>query len=263
MEDRVLNAIGSGEINTENISFQKIISFRRQITGIHDQLGYGRNILTSYQQLDQYLHSYGNMISGQWDVFLDKALFHDDRSIDSVCIVSYGCGQALELSILFDQIKMGDLQTGLRLRNITKQIVLIEPSEVALARAYGVVNTYCPDSKIVAVQKCIDDVDASELSLLSTDTNIHIFSNILDIPAFDAGLLFSKMFETCGRHIILAVSHDRPFEGGSERFYSLEKAVTADKHNDWLRVQRSCIEQFTISNKRPAISWELMLEVCT
>jgi len=261
MQDRILNAITIGELNTSNISFERLKSFRRQLLGIHEQLGYGRNILTSYEQLDQYLHSYGNMTFGQWDTFLQNAAFHDDCSTNSVCIVSYGCGQGLELSMLFDQIVIGEHATGLRLRDITKQVVLVEPSAVALARAYGVVKTYCPRTDAFAIQKDLDGIDIKELRLSADDTNIHIFSNILDIPTFNSGALFTKMFQTRGRHIILAVSHNRAFEGGASRFRSLEKAVT-DKTNDgWLSIQSSSIVEFDCPNGMPAISWELRLEV--
>jgi hypothetical protein len=260
--DRILNAIAIGELNTENISFQKLIDFRRQLPGVHEQLGYGRNILTSYEQLDQYLHSYGNMTFSQWNNFLDSASFHDDCSINSVRIVSYGCGQGLEMSILLDQIVIGELATGIPLRNITKQVVLVEPSPVALARAYGVVKTYCPSSDVFTIQKDLDSVDKDELRLSPDDTTIHIFSNVLDIPTFDSVALFAKMFGTRGRHIILAVSHNRSFEGGADRFRSLEKAVTDKSLDNWLRIQDSTIDEFNCYNGMPAISWELKLEVC-
>jgi hypothetical protein len=261
VQDRILNAIAISALNTKNISFQKLREFRGQFLGVHEQLGYGRNILTSHEQLDQYLHSYGNMTFGQWDNFLQNALFHDDCSINSVRIVSYGCGQGLETSILFDQIVIGDLATGMRLRDITKQVVLVEPSLVALARAYGVVKTYCPSSDVFTIQKDLDSIDADELRLSPDDTTIHIFSNVLDIPTFDSGALFTKMFRTRGRHIILAVSHNRSFEGGADRFRSLEKAVMDKSLDDWLCIEDSTINEFKIPNGMPAISWELRLEV--
>ena len=260
VQDRVLNAITIGELNTENISFERLRAFRRQIPNVHEQLGYGRNILASYDQLDQYLHSYGNMTFGQWDTFLQSASFHDDCSVNSVRIVSYGCGQGLELSMLFDQIVIGELATGMPLRNIAKQVVLIEPSPVALARAYGVVKTYCPSSNVFTIQKKLDNVDVSELRLSPDDTTIHIFSNILDIPTFDSGVLFTKIFQTCGHHIILAVSHNREFAGGANRFRSLEKALTDNALDDWLSIQSSSIIEFNCPNGMPAISWELRLE---
>lgn len=261
MQDRVLNAITIGELNTENISFNRLRAFRRQLYSIHEQLGRGRSILSSCEQLDQYLHSYGNMVEGQWDVFIKKALFHYDKSIESVRIVSYGCGQALELSILFDRIIIGELETGTFLRKITKQIVLVEPSLVALSRAYEVVKTYCPDSNVFRIQKELDHVDVDELRLSPDDTSVHVFSNILDIPTFDSRALFTKIFQTCGRHIVLAVSHNRDFEGGANRIHSLERAVTDKTHANWLKIQDSIITEFDCPNGMPAISWELRLEV--
>lgn len=261
MQDHILNAIANGDLNTGNISFDNIREFRRQLMGVHEQLGHGRNVLTSCDQLDQYLHSYGNMVSDQWDTFLEKAAFHNDCSVSSVRVVSYGCGQGLEISKLLDQIVIGDLQTGVPLKYIIKQIVLVETSPLALARACGIVKTYCPNSEVFTVQKDLDSLDTHELRLSSEDTTIHIFSNILDIPTFDSFDLFIKMLQTHGRHIVLAVSHHRDFEGGSSRLRDLEHALTDSSLQPWLRIERSDIEAFNLSNGMPAISWELMLEV--
>lgn len=46
------------------------------------------------------------------------------------------------------------------------KIILIEPSKCALNRAVEHLNKYVAASKIVAINKCIDDVDANRFPLI-------------------------------------------------------------------------------------------------
>ena len=69
----------------------------------------------------------------------------------------------------------------------------------------------------------LDDLDDGlfkESKLLT----LHVFSNILDVPGFDQGQLFNKTF-TNGENLILAVSHDRNFAGGSARIRAIEEEI--------------------------------------
>ncbi len=253
VSDRIINAINAGELNTSNVSFSAIKDYGHD-SG-HDmwgELGRGRAILSSIDQLDQYLYSYGGMIQGQWDTFLAGIeLPLDDKA---VCITDYGCGQGLATALLFDNV-------GPALCSKTSKITLIEPSLLALTRAKSIVSIYCPHLEVQTINKKLDDLIQNDLQNCSDATNVHIFSNILDIEGFDTVAVFDKMFKTAGQHIILGVSHDRDFDGGSERIRKLDKWVQNPKHSKWLQIQKSNINEFDCPNQKPAISWELRLEV--
>ena len=92
-------------------------------------------------------------------------------------------------------------------------------------------------------------------------STIHLFSNVLDIDDFDYGSLFTKMFQSIGRHSVLAVSHDREFHGGSSRFRDINQQITDPLNPDYFSVSMSKIDQFICSNGPPAISWQLHFEV--
>jgi hypothetical protein len=261
MEDRILQAIKTGELNAENISFKEIRGFRNE-TNVHDELGNGRNVLVTYEQLDQYLHSYGPMISSQWRIFLKAATFHNDASISSVSIISYGCGQGLELSMLFDLIVIGESDTGKQLRDITKKITLVDLSPVALIRAHAIVKTYCSDVDVLVLPKNLDELLIDDFNFSSDNVNIHVFSNVLDIPSFDIEALFSKILKIQGRHIFLIVSHDRNFKGGVNRLYCLEKYLKNVIISVSLKSKLLPMIEFVCHNGMPAISWEIDLEVC-
>lgn len=153
MADAILSAIQTRQLNTDNISFDEIKRIAARDNDCWNQLGRGRAILTSTDELDQYLYSYGPMTKGQWNTFLGSASLPDDRNFR---IVAYGCGQGLAASLVFD-----GFETALRAQ--TRQVVLIEPSVVALARARAVVSTYCPDATIHAVNEKLDDIKPEEL----------------------------------------------------------------------------------------------------
>jgi SAM-dependent methyltransferase len=253
VSDSVINAIEAGELNPGNISFAEIRRLASRDSGCWDDLGRGRAILGSIDHLDQYLYSYGPLTQGQWSIFLSELDLELPEDTD-VRIVDYGCGQGLATALLFDNY-------GLSLRTQTSQVVLVEPSALALKRAGSVLGTYCEHANIHPVNKKLDDLEKKDLKVSSASTNLHIFSNVLDINGFDRVAVFNRIFKTPGKHIILAVSHNRDHHGGSARIRTLDEAVRDPKYSKWLRIKTSNISEFDCPNGMPAISWELKLEV--
>jgi hypothetical protein len=253
MSDTIINAIRTGQINANNINFSNIKQLSARNYDLWNQLGRGRAILSSIEQLDQYLYSYGRMTQEQWDTFLAGMELPNDRAVR---ITDYGCGQGLATALLFDKF-------GLSLRFKTSKITLIEPSLLALTRSKSIASIYCPHVDVQLINKELDDLIQNDLQSCPDSTNVHIFSNVLDIDGFDTTDVFNKIFNTAGQHIILAVSHNRNFHGGSERIRILDKSLHDPKHSKWLQVQKSIINEFNCPNGMPMISWELRLEVLT
>jgi hypothetical protein len=250
MPDIVKNAIKAGEIDAANISFDKLRSVAGIDRGCWEQLGRGRSILSSHDQLDQYLYSYGPMTRSQWHHFLKEVTIPKG----SVRVFDYGCGQGLASVLLLDNLGRDFIKR-------IESVVLIEPSAVALDRARAVLGCYCGKSPIVALRKTLDDLSHEELESVEGINNIHLLSNVLDIEGFQHFNLFTKMFQAKGQHSVLAVSHKRNFCGGAGRFRELEKAVSDEKHRAWFSVKASQIKEFTCDDGKPAMSWELQVEV--
>ena len=244
MNDKIEKIIALKNINTENISFNLIRHYAKRDNGIKDNLNYGRAILDSEDELDQYLYTYGLMIKSQWETLLSSVKpFAKDSNIS---IIDYACGQGLASMLFLDKFKNEYSEK-------ISQITLIEPSLIALKRANSILNCYCPDSKIKIINKKIDDLTMVDLKLSETDTKIHLFSNILDINNFNQFYLFDKIFLNKGTHFILAVSPDRSFNGGSPRLQDLYKSINDKKYSNWPTVIHSEIHQFQTSNKQPAL----------
>jgi len=162
----------------------------------------------------------------------------------------YGCGQGLASLLLLDCIQE-------EFRYDVSQVILIEPSEVALNRAEQVVQICYPNAEIRRVCRNFDSVSNGDLQTNDDDIKIHLMSNVLDIDGFDHFELVRKLGETRGIHYFIAVSHDRDFEGGANRLEELYNAIR-EHCSAFLRESR--LERYTCSNK-PAVGFVLKLEL--
>ena len=245
MFDRVVEGVNSGQLNQSNISFGLLRQCAGEDLGLFDNLGRGRAILKSPDELDQYLFSYGLMTKSQWD----NTISGFDYCPEPTQIIDYGCGQGLGTAILFDHF-------GEALTRCVKKIVLIEPSLVALRRAQAILSCYCPDAEIVTINKRMDNVHADELGIDGQLVVHHVFSNVLDISSFNHIELLYKMFKKNGQHVVLAVSSDREFHGGSARICELNDKILDPNSDIIFEVSTSDINRFEHRNMR-AISWFL------
>ena len=251
MNDLIINAINSGLLSEKNISFDTIKQIASRDNDLWNQLGRGRAILDKSEELDQYLYSYGPMTRAQWHALLSELSLIPEPTE----IIDYGCGQGLATALLFDCFGDDFIKS-------IRKVVLIEPSEVALRRAEAIINCYSANQfQIETINKTLGELGAEELLGNKRVLTNHIFSNVLDIDGYDHFELLEKIFQRKGRHCILAVSHDRSFEGGSSRFRDLEKAICDPQFHDWFTVQQTHIWQFECGNGKPAIAWVLETEV--
>lgn len=246
MVDKIIDAINDNVITTENINFNLL----RSIAGtendldIHNSLGYGRNVLNSLAQLDQYLYSYGLMIQSQWSQICEN--LHLDEG--NITLLDYGCGQGLASLLLFDNFEISD---------DVREVILIEPSDIALNRAEGIIRCCYPGAEIRTICSDFDSVEADDLVTNDDNIRIHLMSNVLDISGFDHFGLIEKLGETRGIHYFIAVSHDRNFEGGASRLEELFNAINECCSSELLE---SRLERYTCNGK-PAIGFVLKLEL--
>lgn len=248
-QDKIINTIESGGINTDNISFDTIQELARRIRGnidVWDQLGRGRNVLKTQQQLNQYWHSYSPMIKNQWEVVLNDIDFTNKNNIE---IVDYACGQGLASILFLEKYKI----------NIALNIILIEPSKIALNRADSILQCYAPKAKIKNINKKLDDITQEDIRVNGNTVKVHLFSNILDIDDFNIVDLLDKIITNKGFHHFLAVSHNRNFNGGSERLREVYDIFT-EEYSNLFTIKEHTIEEFNVG-KKPAIYFHISFEV--
>lgn len=250
-EDTAIQSISQLRQSGFSISFSWLRTTCGHDRDVWDELGRGRSILSTNHQLDQYLYSYGPMIECQW-----KAIGDDIRlPTSSFRIVDYGCGQGLAGLLLLDIL-------GAKATASVANIVLVEPSPMALVRADAIYRSVYPKRERLCINKNFDALGADEIKAANTMETVHIFSNVLDVTGFDQFKLFSKIL-TKGKHRIIAVSPDRESYGGNVRILSLKAAVEDPKHVGRISVTQSRFRQFRCGpgEKYPAVSWQAEIEV--
>jgi SAM-dependent methyltransferase len=249
--DPAIEAIRQLHKSGKRISFSWLRTFVGRDRDIWNQLGRGTSVLSSVEQLDQYLYSYGPMIACQWEA-VTAGMSLPDRPVR---LVDYGCGQGLASLLLFD--KYGDAYAS----KLAK-VVLVEPSPLALVRAEAILRCIVPGVEITCVNKAFDDLVTADLVAAEDLDTVHVFSNVLDVTGFDQYRLLGEVL-TEGSHTIIAISPDRNFDGGTDRIRGLKAAVEDPGHSEKLSVSESVFTQFTCGpgGKYPAVSWVAKLEV--
>lgn len=250
MNDPVVEAIGKGILSSQKISFQYLRRFAGRDTGKWSELGRGREVLSTIEELDQYLYSYGPMICSQWQHLLDKVRIPDG----DITLVDYGCGQGIATMLLIERFRKV-------LSDSVASLILIEPSLVALTRAEHILGCYLPRAEIRTVNKLLDDLDHDDLVSPSHNVKIHLFSNILDVEGFDQYTLFSDMFQFAGQHVVFAVGNDRNQHGGSDRLVTLYELMHDKAHKDWLNIQHSELVSFRTDRNKAAMCFYVELDV--
>lgn len=156
---------------------------------LYQDLKRGKDILDDEMHLNMYLKSFGKMHKAKLEAAFD--CLPDISSIfsEGIEIYDWGCGQGTASICLLD---------FLRSKNIAHNIIainLIDPSIPATRRAREVLSCY-ENIRVNAVNKAFDDLDEQDF-VRSNHRKLHLFSNILDVDAFDLAQfthLFQKSF---------------------------------------------------------------------
>lgn len=249
MADTIIDSIQSAVIRSDNVCFDLLRHVAGRDVGSFYNLDRGRAVLSSEDELDQYLYSYGLMIKSQWVDFLPAVPINSEK----VRIIDYGCGQGLASAFLFDYVGRGATSA------VTEGI-LIEPSAVALARAQAIFQCYCQSAVVKGVNKYLDQVTLQDLGNAVDAHTFHLLSNILDIGTFDHIALFRKILQIKGKHTVLVVSHDRNHNGGAGRIFDLNYLVF-DLQYRGININKSDLVRFRSTSEYDAISWQLHFEV--
>lgn len=142
-------------------------------------LRHGVELLSTDEELCQYLCSYGKMHLEKIHSALDTIVNPAKVLSKHITVVDWGCGQGLATCCCLDYLHDKNIPY------ILDRSILIEPSEKALARAHFHVDGYLRcESKIKLVNKYLDEVKYDDIVTVSPFT-IHFFSNVLDIPTID------------------------------------------------------------------------------
>ena len=156
---------------------------------LYDDLERGKGILDDDDHLNMYLHSFGKMHKAKLDVAFNSLPVADIFAED-VEIYDWGCGQGTATICLLDYLAEKHIAPNI------KAIYLIEPSEAAVKRASEVIQCYDSSYNVIPIIHDFDSL-ATEDFQINNIRKVHLFSNILDVEAFDLAQfihLFQQLF---------------------------------------------------------------------
>lgn len=133
-------------------------------------------IYTEELQLDAYLAAYVDWHKGKLARAVDILNEPLPRQMN---IIDWGCGQGLATIFILDYIRSKKIACNVR------EVILIEPSSVALERARYLINLINPNITLRCLNKKLDELNSDELKFGNCTPIFHMFSNILDIGGID------------------------------------------------------------------------------
>ncbi|MEB3216786.1 MAG: hypothetical protein VKN72_11225 [Nostocales cyanobacterium 94392] len=154
-----------------------------------DNLDGGTRVLSEEAECDRYIALYGGHHFHKLYAAFSSTNFKYTEG-KSVEIIDWGCGQAIATCVLIDYL----IEKGIKPE--IKSITLIEPSSIALWRGYNFVcqmlqPNLLNHSIIKTGNKNIDYLEFSDFITSDSNIKIHLFSNIIDVEAFDLSKLYN------------------------------------------------------------------------
>lgn len=168
-------------INSGNKCFNTI----RQYAAAHASNSYdngrGVNPIIEEQGLYNYLKSYGNMHKAKMQSALEAPF--PQQFDQPLTIIDWGCGQGLASMLFCEKYYQENIN----------QIILIEPSELAIKRASLHCKAINSECSVRTVCKKFDDVELNDIGIIRNNVVVNLFSNILDIDDYSTSHILSLM----------------------------------------------------------------------
>jgi hypothetical protein len=145
----------------------------------------GVSILNHEKQLFAYMHSFGKMHYQKLITafeYLPKDFFEEKTNI-----IDWGCGQAMATMVYLEYLQLKEIDQPIN------QIKLIEPSEIAIKRGALHIKKFNKNVNTITINKDLDSISNKDLAQNVSFSNLHLFSNIIDIDFFSLHQLLEKI----------------------------------------------------------------------
>lgn len=174
-------------VNNFNAIRQISVSKHLQIndSDVFYSLHRGVSIIHQEKQLFAYMHSFGKMHYQKLITafeYLPKEFFEEKANI-----VDWGCGQAMATMVYLEYLQLKEIAQHIN------QIKLIEPSEIAIKRGALHIKKFNKNINTITVNKDLDSITNRDLAQNISISNLHLFSNIIDIDFFSLNQLLEKI----------------------------------------------------------------------
>lgn len=184
---------------------------------------HGIGLLSTEEELCAYIAAYGEMHQAKCKAAYQN--FNFEALEGNFEIIDWGCGQGIGSLTFIDMLYERDKLNYLR------KVTLVEPSEVALTRAYQNINKATYGSiEVLSINRYLPG-DGTKDEIEGIDykykTVIHIFSNILDIDSVNLEILANIVGVPCRTHYIFCMG---PLNTNSYRIEKFCSAFNVDKN---------------------------------
>ena len=201
---------------------------------LHEELVRGTAVLDDEPHMNMYLRSFGLMHKAKIDeAFINMFPYLENLFSQDIEIYDWGCGQGTATICMLDFLRKHNLQPKF------KRINLIEPSAVAVERAKDILSCYqeCDNAEVRIVNKEFDDLQPDDINSYEC-RKLHLFSNILDVAAFDLAA-FTQLFQKTqnGGNYIVCVG---PLNKGYKRADWFIEALNPEIRYATIDKQKGC-----------------------
>ncbi len=167
---------------------------------LKEALEHGLADLTTSDEMDMYLSSYGSMHQEKLLLAynnLPKKLLSEDK----ISVIDYGCGQGIASMVLCDV-----LQAMVSHPYMISDFHLIEPSQACIKRAVDFIHDFNSKAKIVYFNNPCEDIGRMVIQPKS-NVVIHLLSNVIDMPDFPRDTVARKLNDMTDHYnIVVCVS---------------------------------------------------------
>ena len=160
-----------------NVAMSMLPTDKMKLDKLYNDLKRGTGILDDDDHLNMYLRSFGKMHKAKLDTAFNCIQNPSEVFGTPIEIYDWGCGQGTATVCLLDFLKSKKIVADIR------SINLIEPSAAAVDRASKVISCY-GNYTVNTIVKEFDPLKVEDITP-STFLKVHLFSNILDVDAFD------------------------------------------------------------------------------
>jgi hypothetical protein len=215
-----MNIPSSQEATTRFVDIYKDSVTKSAIRVPFDNLDSGTRVLSNESECIRYIALYGGHHFYKLQAAYASTRFENIEGRD-IEVFDWGCGQALATCALIDYF----IEKNINLNVLS--ITLIEPSTIALKRGRNLVqqmfqNKNSTDSTVRLVNKYMDNLASTDLVSEPNTIKIHLFSNIIDVEAFDLRQLYQLMVTSFqGINRVICTSPDNGRKQRLETFYDL------------------------------------------
>jgi hypothetical protein len=185
-----------------------------------DGLDNGTRVLKDESECVKYMALYGGHHFHKLYAAYESTMFKNIEG-KNIEIFDWGCGQALATCVLVDYL----IEKTIDLDVIS--ITLIEPSVLALQSGRSLIRQMfqsdsSTDSIVRLVNKYIDDLTSNDLVTKPDSIKLHLFSNIIDVEAFDLRRLYQLIVSSFqGVNRVICTSPNNGRQQRLETFYNL------------------------------------------